>query len=62
MEQRPLDIIIQAPTFDEINMVMYPVTKAPTMAMVFEEEDDYGFEDDYGDLDTESLPKIIPQA
>ena len=50
----PLDIIIQAPTFDETNMVDVSGEQSADDGYGIEEEDDYGFEDDYGDLDTES--------
>ena len=50
----PLDIIIQAPTFDETNMVDVSGDQSADDGYGIEEEDDYGFEDDYGDLDTES--------
>ncbi len=50
----PLDIIIQAPTFDETNMVDVSDDQSADDDYGIEEEDDYGFEDEYDDLDTES--------
>ena len=49
----PLDIIIQAPTFEEIILVDLPGEQNADDYGI-EEDDDYGFEDEYGDIDTES--------
>ena len=49
----PLDIIIQAPTFEEIILVDLPGEQNADDYGI-EEDDDYGFEDEYGDMDTES--------
>ena len=48
----PLDIIIQAPTFEEIILVDLPGEQNADDYGI-EEDDDYGFEDEYGDIDTE---------
>ena len=48
----PLDIIIQAPTFEEIILVDLPGEQNADDYGI-EEDDDYGFEDEYGDMDTE---------
>ena len=49
----PLDIIIQAPTFEETILVDLPGEQNADDYGI-EEDDDYGFEDEYGDIDTES--------
>lgn len=49
----PLDIIIQAPTFEEIILLDLPGNQNAD-GYGIEEDDDYGFEDEYGDIDTES--------
>jgi len=48
----PLDIIIQAPTFEEIILLDLPGNQNAD-GYGIEEDDDYGFEDEYGDMDTE---------
>ena len=50
----PLDIIIQAPTFEETILVDLPGEQNADDDYGIEEDDDYGFEDEYGDIDTES--------
>ena len=50
----PLDIIIQAPTFEENILVDLPGEQNADDDYGIEEDDDYGFEDEYGDIDTES--------
>ena len=49
----PLDIIIQAPSFDPVDLVELPNELPSDDGYGFAEEDDYGFEDDYGDIETE---------
>ena len=49
----PLDIIIQAPTFEETILVDLPGEQNADDYGI-EEDGDYGFEDEYGDIDTES--------
>jgi len=50
----PLDIIIQAPTFDPVDLVERPNEQPSDDGYGFDEEDDYGFEDDYGDIEAET--------
>ena len=50
----PLDIIIQAPSFDPIDLVERPNEQPSDDGYGFDEEDDYGFEDDYGDIEAET--------
>ena len=50
----PLDIIIQAPSFDSVDLVELPNEQPSDDGYGFDEEDDYGFEDDYGDIETEA--------
>ncbi|MFB0995992.1 MAG: MMPL family transporter [Porticoccaceae bacterium] len=50
----PLDIIIQAPSFDPVDLVERPNEQPSDDGYGFDEEDDYGFEDDYGDIEAET--------
>ena len=50
----PLDIIIQAPSFDPVDLVERPNEQPSDDGYGFGEEDDYGFEDDYGDIEAET--------
>jgi len=50
----PLDIIIQAPSFDSVDLVELPNEQPSDDGYGFAEEDDYGFEDNYGDIETEA--------